>query len=62
MGLSKKLCEPFFLIGQFMYMYMKMFGCLGTVKQLPFILIFLPSYCWVFTIFYNGMILNHVSN
>lgn len=60
-GLLKKIMWTFFFkIGQFIYI--NMFGCLGTVKQLPFILIFSPSHCWGFTIFFKGMILNHVWN
>lgn len=40
-GLLKKIMWTFFFkIGQFIYI--NMFGCLGTVKQLPFILIFFP--------------------
>lgn len=50
----------FFFLNWTVYIYINMFGCLGTVKQLPFILIFSPSHCWGFTIFFKGMILNHV--
>lgn len=52
----------FFFLNWTVYIYINMFGCLGTVKQLPFILIFPPSHCWGFTIFFKGMILNHVWN